>query len=629
MSNGLTGEYDVVVEVGVGTVNRLLATVHQNSASDDASPRFLHSLTARVGYTPQLNVGAAFSIVRGIAKIQVGTPTLTLSADSTTEVTVHAQVRAHYTPDPGTAALPSPLHGEVRATFTAKYNPSGSTGKPAIEVKPSGDNTKITFIPAAGTLLADSQVEQIAHQIRRFLRTKFKPMSAELPDDFPFSEFKNLVAGGKQAIAFPLTGEQGSALNSINNPFLGTSDDFALALSRDFIGKQLEPALNLIKQFDKTYRHHQEIFGVDTIPYAFHAWVSNASLGWEQGLKLTITGGAHVWGWAVPDDDYSFTIEQKLKLELDVSSQTISLTPDGDLSIFGLPQQAKDQAKSAIIKLRDPALQNAQKAIRDELTKLSTNFKDALKSFDTAAHLNLTALEVTPDGVILRGDLALSARQAVVVDLRETEGGKALTAFKSWIPAGTVENYVWSWVSRDPDSLIPWEGATVQVRNRPHSFIFQPPIQSRHGKQPRVDLQQVCLTVEGTQIGTGAVSGPDETTCTVSTPGWLVATMPAWWVDLMLPHWGPDPGPEGILGDQIIAHISVSPQAAPSVDAGTAAIIHFASDSSVAPLPILGEALIASRLRDAEVPVIVVLPQGSFEQTRASVEARLGRHLAG
>ena len=356
--------------------------------------------------------------------------------------------------------------------------------------------------------------------------------------------------------------------------------------------------------------------------------MSNASLGWQLGfIMLTLTGNAHLWGWLVPDAEYDFTITQKLKLMLDVPSQTISLKPDGEPSINGLPQNYKDKAKPKIIEARDEALDavNQKKLIQNELMNTRTKFNDALKSFDAAANVKYTALEVGPDGVILRGSLALSGRPPVVVDFRETEGGKALTAFKSWIPAGTVENYVWSWVSRDPDSLIPWEGATVQVRNRPHSFIFQPPIQSRHGKQPRVDLQQVCLTVEGTQIGTGAVSGPDETTCTVSTPGWLVATMPAWWVDLMLPHWGPDPGPEGILGDQIIAHISVSPQASPSVDPGNAAIIHFASDSSVAPLPILGEALIASRLRDAEVPVIVVLPQGSFEQTRASVEARLGR----
>ena len=692
MSNGLTGDYDVVVEVGVETVNRLLATVHQKSVTEDVSPKFLHSLTARVGSMPQrvqfelaeavlgeyfgasnsdsgtmtedalsnvqqdavaaqaaltklernlsglvktpaagsslaesvTNVGAAISIVRGIAKIQVGTPTLTLFNGSTDEVTVHAQVRAHYIPDPGTAALPAPIHGEVRATFTAAYNPSGSTGKPAIEVKPSDDNNKITFIPTAGTLLTDSEAKRIAHQIRRFLRTKFKPMSAELPDDFPFKGFRSLIAGTKQAIALPLTGQQGSALNSLNNLFLGASDDFALAISHGYIEEQLEPFLDLIEHFSKTYRHHQEIFGVDTIPFAFHAWVSDAHLDWQQGaIKLTITGGTHVWGWAVPDDDYSFTIEQRLKLELDVSDQKISLTPDGDLSISGLPQKFKDKAKSAINQIFD--LHDAQKEIRDALTNLSTNFNDALKSFDTAAHAKFTALEVGSDGVLLRGSLSLSSRPAVVVDFRETEGGKALTAFKSWIPAGTVENYAWSWVTRDPDSLLPWQGGKVQVQNDPHSFIFHPPILSGPGKQQRVDLHQVCLTVEGTQVGKGAVAGPDETTCTISTPDWMVAAMPAWWADLLLPHWGPDPGPEGILADQIAAHISVMPsQAAPSAETGTAAIVHFASGSSMAPLPVLGEALLASRLRDARIPMIVVLPLGSFDQKRDLVEARLG-----
>ena len=55
MSNGLTGYYDVVVEVEVGAVNRLLATVHQNSASEDASPKFIHSRVARVGSKPALS----------------------------------------------------------------------------------------------------------------------------------------------------------------------------------------------------------------------------------------------------------------------------------------------------------------------------------------------------------------------------------------------------------------------------------------------------------------------------------------------------------------------------------------------------------------------------------------------
>jgi hypothetical protein len=53
MSNGLTGNYDVVVEVNVAAVNRLLASVHQKGADPEASPKFLHSLLARVGDIPK------------------------------------------------------------------------------------------------------------------------------------------------------------------------------------------------------------------------------------------------------------------------------------------------------------------------------------------------------------------------------------------------------------------------------------------------------------------------------------------------------------------------------------------------------------------------------------------------
>ena len=449
MSNGLTGDYDVVVEVGVGTVNRLLATVHQNSASQDASPKFLHSLTARIGKIPKraklelaeavlseyfsvdnfdvdripddvlsniqqnaaaaeaaltnlrrdfadaatspvssssladalTNVAAAITTVRGTADIQVGTPTLTLTTGSTMEISVHAQVRAHYAPDPGTAALPAPIHGEVRATFSAKYNPLGSTGKPAIEVKPSDDDNKIVFIPAAGTSLTASEATQIARQIRLFLRTKFKPMNAELPSDFPFKQFKSLVTGNSQAIALPLklAGQiPAFALNSVDNLFIGSGEDFALAISRDFIGDTLQPTLNQIEQFSYTYKVTDDFF--DTTVVAFHAWVSNAILDWDPGnIILIITGSAHVWGWAVSDADYDFTIKQKLTLTLDVASQAISLQAVGDPSISGLPPTYKDKAKPQIIEARDQAVANAKKLIQSALTTPRTTFNKALE----------------------------------------------------------------------------------------------------------------------------------------------------------------------------------------------------------------------------------------------------------
>jgi peroxiredoxin len=714
MSNGLTGYYDVVVEVEVGAVNRLLATVHQNSASEDASPKFIHSRVARVGSKPALsqfelaetflqeyfaigsidsadisqsiltevqhnvaaaqaavrklgrdlsqavaspapsgtaaealgNILAAVSVVRGTAAIQVSTPALTLAAGSTSEVTVHAQVRAHYMPDPGTADLPKPIHGEIRATFSAKYNASGATGKPALEVKPSDDDNEIVFIPAAGTLTA-AETKQIAHQIRRFLRTKFEPMSAELPDEFPFREFKNMVAGNTQAIALPLklSGQLPAlALNSVDNLFLAPGDAFALAISKAFIGAKLEPALNQIEQFSYTYKVTDDVFGSTVV--AFHAWASNASLEWQSGaIMLTVTGGAHRWGWAVSDEDYNITIKQKLSLTLDVASQTVSLQAVGDPSITGLPQEYENKAKPKIIDMREDAVTSAQGLIAGELTKPRTTFNTAIKRFDGSANAKYTVLEITPDGVILRGSLTASQRPDVVVDFGETAAGNALTAFKSWVPAGTVENYSWSWVTQDSDQVIlPWSG-TLHVVNTPHRFIFHAPVPLGNVKQRRLDLQQVCLQVGGTQVGwaSGTQSVSGGTTCKVGQPDWL-ATMPGWWVDLMLPIWGPDPGPDEMLSNGIVAHINAQPEALaqmgvqsaapaqmsaqPAADAAAAAvtpaIIHFANDPSAAPLPVLGEALLASRLREAEVPVIVVMPQGAFDQTRAAVERRLG-----
>jgi hypothetical protein len=53
MPNQLTGFFDVVVEVRVAAVNRILATLHQMGADKEASPKFLHSLAARVGDVPK------------------------------------------------------------------------------------------------------------------------------------------------------------------------------------------------------------------------------------------------------------------------------------------------------------------------------------------------------------------------------------------------------------------------------------------------------------------------------------------------------------------------------------------------------------------------------------------------
>src|SRR5947209_7321741 len=49
MANNLTGDYDAVLQISIRQINSLLATLHQNGASDDPPLKLAHSAILRVG----------------------------------------------------------------------------------------------------------------------------------------------------------------------------------------------------------------------------------------------------------------------------------------------------------------------------------------------------------------------------------------------------------------------------------------------------------------------------------------------------------------------------------------------------------------------------------------------------
>jgi peroxiredoxin len=705
MSNGLTGDYEVAVEVSVAAVNRILATLHQQGMYKEASPKFLHSITARVGEVPKspkfelletflaealgadggdlhtrtleslsaaqgslLEMQKALTqvtdnlskevgsikppkgstpapptialahfpwlyLVRGWVKAQLSTLTITLPENSTSEVTVHCQTRAHYTPDPGTAALPTPIHGEVQVTFEAKYHPTGTNGA-NLEVKVTDEDSKILFVPAAGTALTATEAKLIARQIRRWIRTKFEPMKVDLPDGFPFRKFKNLGTGNSQAIALPFnpSGAKIPAFADFPSFFLESSDDYAIAIKANFVNTQLQPALGAMAQYSDQFTIGVWVpapppWFYDEITATYQVSVSTPSIVWHTG-KVTVTvNGTAKTSSALPN--YFFGITQDFTLHLDQANQKVSLQPIGDLSISGnLPDAAENKAKQKIKSLSKAALTLAQGKIEELMDGIS--FNDALKPFDAAAKATYTSIEVQPAGVILRGGFTASHRPEVVAEFSETPDGTGWTAFKSWIPAGNIEKYVWSWVRPDPSSFLPSGGIEEQVSSA-HDFIFRPkPISQSDGTEkpsnPPWHINQVCLRVEGKQIGSkpGIESKFGGTICQVEQPEWL-GILPSWWEDvLMVPVWGPDPGPEGILESAIVAHINVRSEVNPPADAVTTSVIHFATDPTVAPLPALSDALLRSAHRDAAIPLVLVLPQGALRQTRASLAERLG-----
>jgi len=150
----------------------LLGTIHQNAATPDPVLKLLHSAAMRIGDPrrkfpdvgvfgdwlteyqragPGRGLGAirtqliattppgaakmltdAFAkfdedlqvewppdVVRGLAKFQVSSVNITVPAGSSSEVTVHARIRAHYYPDPDTTILPAPVHGDLHDCFIA------------------------------------------------------------------------------------------------------------------------------------------------------------------------------------------------------------------------------------------------------------------------------------------------------------------------------------------------------------------------------------------------------------------------------------------------------------------------------------------------------------------------------
>ena len=117
-------------------------------------------------------------VVRGRVKFQISTVRLSVTDGSSSEITLHADVRARYYPDENTSVLPAPIHGEVRATFEVSQTGSGATTK--LVVQPSPVDSKIQFIAAPGSGLDAVEASRLSAELRRVLRHDFKLLPVDL-----------------------------------------------------------------------------------------------------------------------------------------------------------------------------------------------------------------------------------------------------------------------------------------------------------------------------------------------------------------------------------------------------------------------------------------------------------------
>jgi peroxiredoxin len=669
MANNLTGDYEAVLQITVRQINGILATMHQNGGDKNASPSFPHSGSIRIGDRPitlgieavrfrdwvskavrdlRASTGSADNArailssktppgtlamfqqawddldrsvlapaptgrVRGRADFQVSTPTISVPAGSLSEVTVHAWVRAHFYPDSG--ALPEPIHGEVRARYVAKPR-TLPDGRRILRVEVSPDDNQLEFLPAAGTGLSAAQVHEIAVQVRAALRKHFVPVDVALRNDFAFSEFKALGGGPTEAVVLPLQLSGApvppASLPSVTNHFLGSSE-FAIAVSKEYAQKFFDALIGSMK----THAAAVDITVSGPLGTAHYSVsVSNIAVVWKTGA-IEISGKIDLVTptWWAPNGYITFT--QAITVALDVASQAVSVKPVGEPQIDESWWLSHARAVNTVKSARDAAgalpaaSANVSASFADALSKLATG----LGSFDKSASVRYTAIEVTPDGIIVRGAIGTLWRFNPVVHYAETDGGTAVTAFQSWIPGGRIEQYDWTWVERT--HVIPWFNKTKHVRHD-HRFVCPKPADV-------YDANGVCLLIRGSRISPDGVLEPVEAgeTCTNSSHE-PILVHPSWWMKVMVPIWLPDQPDDFILSDILAGHVNVVGESRTPGRSTTNTLVHFTGSRMERSLEALSRALSQARQRDVPLQVVLVLPAGAFDARRSEVEARLG-----
>jgi len=687
MANKLTGSYDAVAQISRRQLNGLLASLHQNGASEQPPLQLGHNGVLRIGdpkpTTPDLvrlrlrnwirnfqsaggpaNLddlrarlavnappGAAKMIEeefsklekgrpgrqpskkpRGRVKLQLSSPTIILADGATSEATLLTDVRAHYDPDSGAgeiAAAGHPLHGEVRAAFELSVLSSASGRK--LSVRPSSKDNKIEFIAASGTGLTNAEVSRISGEVRDIVRERFTPQPVDLPSDFPFSEFKVIGSGANQVIALPIQLSDAplptGRIQNLDENFADSSG-FAFAASKESIEDLLEPLFDAVSKAVRNFKREitpidVTVFGIplkQTIKFTLQL-KSGPSLEWESGrIKLS----AHLKLVVRPGADVSFTFTQKFKLALDASTQQVTLEADGNPSVnTNLPFNFLHEAfENAIKEARDHALSGGAAPVNNSVNQVFAGARQkligGLKIFDRSASATFTAVKITKDGLIVRGEIGSGPRQAPVVQFNEIDEGRAFSALATWIPGGKIDRYIWSWAGHSRKGPAKLFSGSHQHSTETHRFIFPRPA----GMDP---LGSVSLRIEGTQTGADGLTVPiaAESPPQVRDAFGTIVESPAWWEPIMTPIWLEESKPDAKLKDLIAGHVPLQSDRPRGGELTHNTLVYFPDWRAAEPLEPVARAMAAMRRRKVSLVLVVVLPEDALDSRRSDLEVKL------
>ena len=665
MANPLTGDFQALMQVSLRPLNGLLATLHQNGANSESPLRLLHSVRSRVGdqvparpdldsfsdwvleyqraralgpRVPTRNLlettsppGDAKRIrelfgdlenlpeleplaVKGTATLQLSTIRLSAAQGSTSKVTVHAAVRARYAADAGTAPLPEFVFGEIHATYEIRR--TTIAGKVRLDIRPSTLDNEIEFTPGPGSDLTAGEVAAVSREVRKLVRQGISLLPIDLPATFPFRDFMVLATEFDAVITVPLQLTGGlplaGGLQSINRFFIGSSG-FGVAVSDEHVQSLIDVEAIRASARRRIVLRIRLLGATFSVIYRLR-FSFGPTLTFEAGA-IEISGRVEVETSTrfAPEGFVSF--RQKVTLVLDPATQRVNLVALGEPLVsesFFIPHsRAVDIVKTEMttaLELNGPTVRAAFSDARDSIIS-------SLRTFEKTATVTFTQVEVTVDGVIVRGDLSGRPRLGPAVIIDETDQGQAFTAFESWIPGGRIDRYLWSWVEYPPLQLTPWSGVAKSVTETKRFILPRPP--------GVTELSQICLQIQGERtLSDGNIQSVTVgRVCIVSEPP-IAWDAPSWLGPVTVPVWMPDLPEDARLRDGITGYVTV-PSDRPREGLGQNALVFFPDWDSAQPLAPLGRAAEPIERVEASLSIFLIVPDGAFDVTRRELEARL------
>ena len=258
MANPLTGDFDAVLQVSGSTVNRLLASIHQNGGTKTTLPGFTHGTRLRVGDPTPIDG------MRGTIEFQVSVPHIDLIHGVTDRFWLDVGVRARYRADPGSVPVPEFIHGIVRAQYRIDpIDPScwgwEKLAAQYLWIRVIPDTVSFTgtavdddldfSVLAAGMdpAVADARITRLA---RVLLKVRFEATPHKVSKRFRKGSMRSLhVGANRSVVAVPLglTGDPiAGQIESINQDLLD-GRDFGIAISRDVILAKAQHELDALR----------------------------------------------------------------------------------------------------------------------------------------------------------------------------------------------------------------------------------------------------------------------------------------------------------------------------------------------------------------------------------------------